>query len=177
MKKIILFGLFSLIAMLATGCTASYQNGFMQNTSHQYVPSRILLITPANGTFEGSEYPTSGNDVITILTKELNKYTQSISTIPTPVPVQNLDDNTLQQFDYIIAPEIIHWEDRLTGWSFKPDRIEIRFDIYDNQRQLIDSYWVKARSAYIVWFSKQPKSLLPVPIRTMLKKMFSNAKN
>jgi hypothetical protein len=177
MKKAIVFGFLAILAMLATGCTASYQQAFMQESNNQFTPARFLLITPVNGSYEGTEYPTSGNDVITILSKELSRYTQSISTIPNPIPVQNLDDNTLQQFDYIIAPQILHWEDRLTGWSFRPDRIEVRFDIYNNQRQLINSYSVQARSAYVVWISKQPKSLLPAPIRTMLKKMFSQTKN
>ncbi|MCI6438660.1 DUF4823 domain-containing protein [Fibrobacter sp.] len=76
----------------------------------------------------------------------------------------------------MIIPQILHWEDRATGWSFVPDRIEVRFDIYNNQRQLIDSYLINGRSAYIVWVSKQPNSLLPKPIRAMLKELFGKLK-
>ena len=172
MKKAIVFGFLAILSMLATGCTASYQQGFAQPNNHHFTPARFLLVTPANGSFEGTEYPTSGNDVIFALTKELGRYTQSIATIASPVPIEAIKESTLEQYDYVIIPQILHWEDRLTGWSFRPDRIEIRFDIYNNQRQPLDSYLVQARSAYIVWVSKHPNSLLPVPIKTMLKKMF-----
>ena len=92
------------------------------------------------------------------------------------VTIEQIYPQDLAQTDYVIIPQILHWEDRATGWSFVPDRIEVRFDIYNNQRQLIDSYLINGRSAYIVWVSKQPNSLLPKPIRAMLKELFGKLK-
>ena len=89
-----------------------------------------------------------------------------------PVKIENIKDEDLQQNDYVFIPEILHWEDRLTGWSFRPDRIQVRFDIYNNQRELVNSYLITGRSAYVVWVSRQPNSLLKKPIRDMLKTFF-----
>ena len=110
------------------------------------------------------------------MSKELQRYTTSIKTVSAPTPVDQLPEEDVQSADYIIAPEILHWEDRATGWSMRPDRIEVRFDIYNSQRELIDSYLIKGRSAYIVWVSKQPNSLLPKPIRQMLTELLGKVK-
>ena len=161
------------LAMLTTGCTASYQHMTLnQPTNVLYPQSRFLLVTPVNGMYGNTVYPSSGFEVIQALTKELQHYTNAIATIPVPVTIEQIYPQDLAQTDYVIIPQILHWEDRATGWSFVPDRIEVRFDIYNNQRQLIDSYLINGRSAYIVWVSKQPNSLLPKPIRNMLKELF-----
>jgi hypothetical protein len=111
--------------------------------------------------------------VVDVLNKELKKYTPYVGIIPVTITIDQINSQDMEKTDYVIIPQIIHWEDRLTGWSFKPDRIEVRFDIYNNQRQLIDSYMIQGRSAYIVWANKQPNSLLPRPIRNMLKELFN----
>ena len=175
MRKLIFFAIAIALAFITTGCTASYERTFInQRSNHDYTPARFLLVTPANGTFGKIDYPTSGSEVIATLTKELKRYTNAISTVLTPTPIDQLQDQDVEAADYIIIPEILHWEDRATGWSMKPDRIEVRFDIYNNQRELIDSYQIKGRSAYIVWVSKQPNSLLPKPIRQMLTELLGN---
>jgi hypothetical protein len=165
------------LAMFTTGCTASYQHMTLNQPANELYPqSRFLLVTPVNGMYGNTVYPSSGFEVIQALTKELQHYTNAIATIPVPVTIEQIYPQDLAQTDYVIIPQILHWEDRATGWSFVPDRIEVRFDIYNNQRQLIDSYLINGRSAYIVWVSKQPNSLLPKPIRAMLKELFGKLK-
>ena len=178
MRKLTLFAIAIALAFITTGCTASYERSFVNmRSSHNYAPARFLLVTPPNGRFETIEYPTSGHEVVAALSKELQRYTNAIKTIMTPVSIDQILDQDIQSVDYIIIPEILHWEDRATGWSMRPDRIEVRFDIYNNQRELIDSYQIKGRSAYIVWISRQPNSLLPKPIRQMLTELFDKKIN
>ena len=178
MRKLALFAIAIALAFITTGCTASYERTFVTwRSGHDYAPARILVVTPPYGTYETIEYPTSGHEVVAALTKELKRYTNAISTVLTPVSINQLDDQLIQSVDYIIIPEILHWEDRATGWSMRPDRIEVRFDFYNNQRKLIDSYLITARSAYIVWISRQPNSLLPKPIRQMLTELFDKKLN
>lgn len=173
MKKTIAGLLFLLAAFLMSGCTASYQSEFLRPQASMQPQKRILIVTPPFGTFEDIDYPASGTEVATALAKEMEKYSQQISIIPTPVKITDLRDEDLQYNDYVFIPEILHWEDRATGWSFRPDRIEIRFDIYNSQRELVNSYLITGRSAYVVWVSRQPNSLLKEPIRDMLKTFFS----
>jgi hypothetical protein len=176
MKKIILFAIAVASAFLTSGCSASYQGIYLnQPSNHVYTPSRFLLVTPASGVYNNTVYPSSGPDVIAALTKELQRYTQSVAIIPVPVTIEQIFPQDLERTDYVIIPQILHWEDRATGWSFIPDRIEVRFDIFDNQRRFIDSYLIQGRSAYIVWVSKQPNSLLAKPIRKMLTELFAKA--
>ena len=177
MYKFIFMAFAVALAFVTTGCSASYERSFVnQRSSHEYSPDRFLLVTPENGSFGKTVYPASGVEVIAALSKELQRYTTSIKTVSAPTPVDQLPEEDVQSADYIIAPEILHWEDRATGWSMRPDRIEVRFDIYNSQRELIDSYLIKGRSAYIVWVSKQPNSLLPKPIRQMLTELLGKVK-
>ena len=173
MKKIISILIVLTATFLMSGCTASYQSEFMTPQASMQDQTSILIVTPEFGRFEAAEYSTSGIEVASALAQELKQYSPQISTIPTPVTIENITDGDLQKFDYIFIPQILHWEDRATGWSMKPDRIKIRFDIFNNQRQLVNSYLITGRSAYIVWISKTPDSLLRKPIRDMLKKFFN----
>lgn len=173
MKKIISTLILLTATLLMSGCTASYQSEFMTPQSYMQDQARILIVTPEFGKFGTIDYPTSGIDVASALAQELRQYSPQIATIPNPVTIENIGDEDLQKFDYVFIPQILHWEDRATGWSMKPDRIKVRFDIFNNQRKLVNSYLITGRSAYIVWISKAPNSLLRKPIRDMLKKFFN----
>lgn len=173
MKKFIATLLVVSAAILMSGCTASYQGDFLKPQVAMKAQTRILIVTPPYGTFEDIDYPGSGNEVASALAKEMQTYAQEISVIPTPVRIADIRDEDLQRNDYVFIPEILHWEDRATGWSFRPDRIEIRFDIYTSQRELVNSYLVTGRSAYVVWVSREPNSLLKQPIRDMLETFFN----
>ena len=161
------------VAFLMSGCTASYQGDFLRPQVAMQAHTRILIVTPEMGHFEDIDYPGSGNEVASALAKEMQTYSNEIAVIPTPVKITDIHDVDLERSDYVFIPEILHWEDRATGWSFRPDRIEIRFDIYNKQRELVNSYLVTGRSAYVVWVSKQPNSLLKAPIREMLETFFN----
>lgn len=172
-KKITSLFLLAIATMIMSGCTASYNQSFLQDPESMKAGASVLIVTPENGSYGTEYYPTSGNDVVQILTKEMARYTTNISVIPTHVSIDQVHEDDLQDVDYVIIPEILHWEDRATGWSFRPDRIEVRFDIYDNQRQLINSVDIKGKSANVVWVQKAPNSLLPKPIRLLLRDLFN----
>lgn len=163
------------VAFLMSGCTASYQGDFLRPQVAMQPQTRILIVTPENGQYGDDEYLTSGDDVTKALAKEMETYSKQISVIPTTVKIEDIRDEDLQNNDYIFIPQILHWEDRATRWSFRPDRIKVNFNIYNSNRELVNSYLITGRSAYIVWVSRQPNSLLKKPIRDMLK-MFFNGK-
>ncbi|MCF0216242.1 MAG: DUF4823 domain-containing protein [Fibrobacteraceae bacterium] len=154
-----------------SGCSASYDKTFLQPVQPLQGLKNILIITPQNGWFGETQYPTSGADVVNALTKQLKRYASSIS-VSEPQEITAIADEELAKYDYIFTAKILHWEDRLTGWSFRPDRIEVQFDIYNNQRELMNSILVKGKSANVVWVSKQPNSLLPKPIKMILEELF-----
>ena len=172
MKKIIAVLLAFSAAILMSGCSESYQSDFLHPQAAMQPQTRFLIVTPEIGRYGDIDYPTSGVDVLTALIKELKIYSQSITTITIPVTIENIRDEDLQNYDYVFIPEILHWEDRATEWSFRPDRIEVRFDIYNNQREMVNSYLITGRGAYVEWSRKQPKSLLRKPIRDMLETFF-----
>ena len=63
------------LAMFTTGCTASYQHMTLNQPANELYPqSRFLLVTPVNGMYGNTVYPSSGFEVIQALTKELQAH-------------------------------------------------------------------------------------------------------
>jgi hypothetical protein len=93
MKKIIAILLAFSAAFLMSGCTASYQSEFLHPQAAMQPQTRFLIVTPEIGRYGDIDYPTSGVEVVTALTKELKTYSQSITTIMTPVTIENIRDS------------------------------------------------------------------------------------
>ena len=49
--------------------------------------------------------------------------------------------------EYLLKPQILHWEDRATEWSGKPDRVKVSLPLYKSGR-LIGSALVSAKSSW-----------------------------
>lgn len=170
-KKFIVSTLLAITISLVTGCTASYKHDFLRPPNTMKPQAKVLIVTPKNGYYNETLYETSGTDVVEALTRELQSYSNSIDIIPN-TNINDIIEDILHNYNYIFIPEILHWEDRLTGWSMRPDRIEIRVDIYNGNREILNSIDVKSKSANIVWVSQAPKSLLPKSFRITLQELF-----
>jgi hypothetical protein len=75
--------------------------------------------------------------------------------------------------DYLIFPEIKHWEDRATEWSGKSDKIEVRITIIDARTgDLVDSVDVRGKSRWGTFGGDHPQDLLAVPIEDFVAEAF-----
>lgn len=86
----------------------------------------------------------------------------------------DFSETELLQFDYIIIPEILHWEDRATAWSGLPDKVEIFIEIYDSRGVLVKEGSFYGESAKATLMSNDPSDLLAKPIRNFFKTVFES---
>lgn len=68
-------------------------------------------------------------------------------------------------YDYLVVPEILHWEDRATEWSGKPDRVEIKISTYKVQSEVeIHSTIIAGRGKWVTLGGDHPQDLLSEPM-------------
>jgi len=62
--------------------------------------------------------------------------------------------------DFTIKPEILHWEDRATEWSGRPDRVSISLQTYDRHGRTVDASVIDAKSSWWTLGADKPEAQL-----------------
>ncbi len=79
----------------------------------------------------------------------------------------------MSSFDHYIIPEILHWEDRATEWSGKPDKIEIKVTIHEGQdSKELTSAIISGKSKWATFGGYHPQDLLPEPLNKYIESLF-----
>ena len=74
---------------------------------------------------------------------------------------------------YLIDPTILHWEDRNTEWSGRPDRISVKLAVFDvTTRQTLDSVVIDGTSKWATLGGDHPQDLLPGPIGSFVAQLY-----
>ena len=141
----------AIVATLLAGCYVS--NREIKYSVRGAVPAgtAIRVSTPEDGIYMEDVYPNSGKVVARKLVAAL-----------TPCyPGSNVSDKAGAS-GYLIAPKILHWEDRATEWSGKADRVKVSLPLY-RSGSLIGSALVTANSSFFSFGGDHPEDLLDVP--------------
>ena len=68
---------------------------------------------------------------------------------------------------------ILHWEERATEWSGKPDQITIQVTLYDvSSKQVLDKVTIKGQSKWATFGGNHPQDLLAKPIEKYVAELF-----
>ena len=75
---------------------------------------------------------------------------------------------------YVIAPAILHWEERAGQWSLRSDRAGIELSVIEVATgDVIETAVVKAVSGYAAYFvRRRPQQLLPAPLNQYADSLF-----
>jgi hypothetical protein len=74
---------------------------------------------------------------------------------------------------HVFEPTILNWEDRATEWSGRPDRVTLRYVIYDVATgKPLASTLARASSKWATFGGDHPQDLLPVPTQTFVHGLF-----
>lgn len=74
---------------------------------------------------------------------------------------------------HLVAPEILHWEDRATEWSGKPDRAELDIRIIDVSSGAIIAHGViSGKSGLGTFGGDHPQDLLPQAVEEYVEALF-----
>jgi len=152
-----------LCVALITGCTASYQQSELTEPTVKLDPSKAVTIaTPDDGWYEDKEYKNSGQMTASAVRAEFAKHATQTDISETCAQVDCVDAQT---YGYLVVPTILHWEDRVTEWSGKADRLEIQLQVYDVASGTeIANATLQGKSKWATFGGDHPQDLLEAPV-------------
>ena len=161
---------------LTCGCTTSYTrtNAVRNTTTVLSRDASAYVAAPADGRYEQINYAGSGQQTATEVSAAFSRYLKRMELAPAVAefPV-SLSAARAGAFDYLVWPEIVHWEDRATEWSGKRDRIEIKIQVVDAKTgATIDATTVKGVGTWWTLGGFKPEKMLTIPINEHVDSLF-----
>ncbi len=163
-----------LVTIFTAGCTSTYTRSDQANPTAKLEPDKIVAIAmPANGSYGGKEYVGSGSSTATSVRAAFAKFARETIVVPDCQTLSCLTQKAGANADYLVVPEILHWEDRNTEWSGKKDKLEVKISIYDaRSTKLLAASLLAGKSKWATFGGDHPHDLLPEPINDYVATLF-----
>lgn len=171
MRLIIILTIFFL-----TACSATYKQADVSGSPQVKLDpkGKILISVPKDGSYGTINYRRSGQMTAQAIKSALARHTnQADTTINCSTTDKCLQEANRGEYSYLVMPEILHWEDRATEWSGKPDRIEVKLTIYETvSGETIHSTIISGKSKWATFGGDHPQDLLPEPINNYISSLY-----
>ncbi len=85
----------------------------------------VVIRVPADGSIRDAVYYGSGRKSADALQRAFAAFTSKVSVVACP------PDACDRGAGYFVVPQILSWEDRVTGWSGNRDRVTLKITVFD----------------------------------------------
>ena len=166
-----------LAMLLCIGCVHTYEVAGEGGTRGRVTLARgssFLIGVSEDGRYGERRYEGSGMMTTQELARALEPFAGKVSAARQPAAVDDyLARARAEETDYLIVPKILHWEERATEWSGKPDVIEVRLTLIEvaNGRSL-DKTLISGKSKWATFGGDHPQDLLPEPLAQYAAALF-----
>jgi len=161
----------SLVILLCTACSHKYRVDSL-STPEKLIPvnSHYYVMMAADGHFGGTQYVGSGVMVTDAVSMVLQQHQGGVTKATSLETLeQALERANTQNIEYVFRPLIVHWEDRATEWSGRPDRITMRYTIFDAKTgKEIASTLESASSKWGTFGGDHPQDLAPQTVEDFI---------
>ncbi|WP_412557923.1 DUF4823 domain-containing protein [Thalassospira sp. MIT1370] len=169
-------GILCAIAMtLSLGaCSSKYRTDNHQVLQTAPSGTSFYVMQAKDGKFGDINYVGSGEMLSNEVYKQLVPFSSEVVKATTD---ETRDEAFVSAKDrgieFLIDPQILHWEDRATEWSGRPDRITIHYQAFkvSDQSTLVTST-LSASSKWATFGGDHPVDLLPVPTTQFVSSLF-----
>ena len=131
MNKILCFSSVVLLAGCASAPYESESIHLYQSNEPLSSEGQISVQTPNNALFDDTEYEISGEKTATAFKTALESHAKKVNIIDACELNNCLKNAKSIGSKYLMALNLIYWEDRATNWSGKADRLTIKVSTYD----------------------------------------------
>ena len=154
------------IACVLAGCSSTYkQEVVTAPTSALTAGSSVVIAIPANGSYNGRVYVSSGSATTDALRSAFARHTNNIVISTDCKDIGCFKGAKGVHYDYYVVPQILHWEDRATEWSGKKDKLEIKLTVYNGTDWTeVSNFVVSGKSKWATFGGDHPEDLLAAPI-------------
>lgn len=127
-----------------------------------------------DGSYQHQYYDGSGSMVTSELVKALKAHGSDARAASSHGTLEDYVSHArAASLDYLVIPEIQHWEERATEWSGKPDRIEVELTLVEvASGRTLDRTVVSGKSRWMTFGGDHPQELLPVPLAQYADALF-----
>ncbi len=174
-KMIRALSLFSAMLLLAA-CADSHQLTKSAGSPTFSLDSSdtIYVSVPRDGVYGSQRYTGSGMTTAQIIQGAFLKHVDSVNYGNS---TQSRDDAWEAAMEagalYLVYPTILHWEDRATEWSGKPDRVEVKMQVIDVATNTTEATAIaKGKSGLATMGGDHPQDLLPDPVNEFVSSLF-----
>jgi hypothetical protein len=161
--------------LLLAGCASKYRiDSFQAPSARLSSQSAVYVVLPKDGSYGVEQYRGSGAMTASAAVTALARHIDKVEQAQTPEDTtQALASAKQHGFTHVFEPTILHWEDRATEWSGIPDKITIKFNVYDVQTgQSVASTITRASSKWGTLGGDHPQDLLPIPTQQFVDHLF-----
>jgi len=174
MKMRIWLNTVTALAVLA-GCADRHRIERVVEAQQTLSPAASAYIAvPENGRYGSKAYDSSGRMASSIIAAA---FMRRLVRVEQAARTENYDEALAAArkngATYLVVPDILHWEDRATEWSGKPDRAEVRIKVIDTaSERLLASGLISGRSGLATLGGDHPQDLLPQPTEEYVRSLF-----
>jgi hypothetical protein len=171
MKRHIFMGL---IVVLIAGCASTYSHTDLHKIQSKLdANAGVLISVPKDGFYETKIYLNSGRSTANAFNAAFSKKVSKVDVIDSCHGNDCLNNIDTQKYQYYVEPNILHWEDRNTEWSGKPDRIEIQIIIFDTRtKQELANSSFTGKSKWGTMGGDHPQDLLQEPTEKYVNSLY-----
>ena len=162
--------------ILLWSCTAAYQQTDITDKPKFKLDSQsnVLIATPKDGRYGAINYTGSGQMTSREAMIAFLRHAKDVSVTTNCSSIGRcLNEAKDSGYSYLVYPEILHWEERATEWSGKPDRIEVKITLFSvDNGEMIHSTIISGRSKWATLKWDHPQDLLPKPMKTYVSSLY-----
>lgn len=162
------------VVFIISGCASTYKLSEVQLPTTKLDPFKSILISvPEDGWYENPQYRLSGKMTANAIRAAFAKKTSIVDVIDSCHGDECLKAISPIKYGYYVKPVILHWEERATEWSGKPDRIEIQVVIYDTgSKKVLATSSYTGKSKWATFGGDHPQDLLPKPTNQYINSLY-----
>jgi len=163
------------IALLGAGCIHTYTAMSISRNGVLRTNATALVALAEDGRFEKIDYPGSGRKTALAVSEAFARHLRMVDvTAQTGSFSQHLEQARTGRFDYLVVPTVVHWEDRATEWSGRPDRIEIEIRAVDvPSTNTISLGSITGKGKWATFGGDVPEDLLALPLGVYVNWLFA----
>jgi hypothetical protein len=149
-------------AVLFLGC--AYASTYPKAVGpHKEIASsaRLWVLTPSDGIYGTERYPGSGQSVARLTLAAVRKRIPLAQSGRRLGEAEALKEGARRGVDFIVSPEILHWENRATPWSGMRDKVRVEIRLLSvRPPKLISRVVFESRNNSITLIDGRPEDLL-----------------
>ena len=156
-----------------SGCASTYATREIVAPDVKLQKDRsVAIAVPENGAYGGREYSSSGRATALAVRAAFASYSSDTTVISACKSLRCLKEQA-PFATYFVVPEILRWEDRVTEWSGKKDKIEVKLSIFGSENEeSLASTVLSGKSKWATFGGDHPEDLLPIATKNFVESLY-----